>query len=265
MKAVDNKKINKRVNCLRSGIMAVFVLVILGLTHDIIITNYLAFKICKTDPSPKTYISKKVEFPESIYWEDNIYPGFDERDRILMIRNYLDGVHLKTMALNGPNGKIFVYSATAEDWQKSRKIEVDERPEEYFAALEAETQNITKREKIFTSRNMPRFNYSVVFNPIALTPFQERYLYSDEVKIVDNLTDEVIAYNRRLMRKWYILLPDIALGNRYYYPEAMCGGSYIYGFDKGIFSSIKPKIGSFHGMDINFYLDFKSINSGGQR
>ena len=46
-------------------------------------------------------MKKKIEKPISIYWEDNVYPGFNKEDRELMIINYLDGVHLKTMALNG--------------------------------------------------------------------------------------------------------------------------------------------------------------------
>jgi hypothetical protein len=209
--------------------------VVLFLTHDIIITHFLALQICRGDPQPKTFIKKSVEYPESIYWEDNVYPGFDENDRLLMIRNYLDGVHLKTMALNGPDGKIYVYTATEEDWRESREIHARKRTGDYFKTLELESRRIAGRGKVYTRGTMPRFNYSVVFNPVSLTPFERRYLWSDEVTITDKKTDEIIAYNRRLMRRWYMILPDFGMGHRYYSPKPMCGLSDYTGFDDRVF------------------------------
>lgn len=202
---------------------------LLFLTHDILITHILAYRICKADPQPKTFIKKTVEYPESIYWEDNIYPGFDEKDRLLMIRNYLDGVHLKTMALNGPDGTIYVYTATEEDWQVRRG------EPNYFDKLDVEAKAIAARGALFTREAMPRTNYSVILSPAPLTSFQRRYLWSDEVRITDNNTDEVIAYNRRLMRRWYMIAPDFALGNRYYSPKAICGWGGYDGFDDKVF------------------------------
>jgi len=50
-------------------------------TYDIIITNILSYYYCESTPThPKTLITKKIEYPESIYWEDNIYPGFSKED-----------------------------------------------------------------------------------------------------------------------------------------------------------------------------------------
>lgn len=206
-----------------------FASALLFLTHDIIITHILSYRICKADPQPKSFIKKTVEYPGSIYWEDNIYPGFDEQDRVLMIRNYLDGVHLKTMALNGPDGTIHVFTATDKDWRVRRG------EPNYFAKLEAEAKAIAERGVTYTRETMPKLHYSVIITPIPLTSFQRRYLWSDEIRILDNKTDEVIAYNRRLMRRWYMIAPDFALGNRYYSPEAMCGFSSIIGFPYRIF------------------------------
>jgi hypothetical protein len=77
-------------------------------TYDIILTNVLGAFHCLS--SKGTFVSKTVEYPESIYWEDNVYPGFDVEDRKLMVKNYLDGIHLKTMALNAPdNQNVYVY------------------------------------------------------------------------------------------------------------------------------------------------------------
>ncbi len=217
-------------------ISVLFGIGIIALTHDIIFTNILAYQICRTDPNPKTFIKKTVEYPGSVYWEDNIYPGFDEADRLMMIQNYLDGVHLTTMALNGPDGKIYVYTATKEDWQTSQSIRARHSDGNYVHALAQEARSIADQGKIFSQQSMPKLQYSVVFNPVKLSRFASKYLYSDEVTITDNQNDQIIGYNQRLMRFWYLIAPDIAVGNRYYYPYgAMCGENRIYGFDEHIF------------------------------
>lgn len=214
------------------GIPVLFVGVILGLAHDIIFTNILAYRICKADPNPKTFIKKTVEYPGSIYWEDNIYPGFDEEDRLLMIRNYLDGVHLTTMALNGPDGVIHLYTATEKDWQKSKAIHAREKEGNYYDTMAEEAKAVASRG-IISRQELAQINYKVVFNPVSLTPFQRRYLHSDEVLITDNRTDEIIGYNRRLMHKFYLLVPDF-VGGRQYYPEALCGSSGFLSFDRAV-------------------------------
>src|SRR3990167_11564121 len=87
-------KLTKRFSSDKRIHRVVLAIIFLIPTYDIIITNTLGAYHCLTTPS--TYISKTVEYPESIYWEDNFYPGFNAEDRKLMIMNYLDGVHLKT-------------------------------------------------------------------------------------------------------------------------------------------------------------------------
>jgi len=66
--------------------------------------------------APLQEIRETVEFPISVYWEDNVWPGFDEYGRHWMIKNYLDGDHLQALALNGDDGKIYLYRATKEDF-----------------------------------------------------------------------------------------------------------------------------------------------------
>lgn len=108
---------------------------------DVILSNTLGAYYCAQEPNPKTYIKHTVEEPISIYWEDNVYPGFDEAECSGMVANYLDGVRLKTMALNTPEGKVRVYSyanvpqsyidlvkagyAAKKDWQDKDKIHQD--------------------------------------------------------------------------------------------------------------------------------------------
>ena len=230
-KPITRQSKRKRNLFLWMGVV-LFVSVLLALTHDIIITNILAYRICKADPTPKTFIKKTVEYPKSIYWEDNIYPGFDEKDRLLMIRNYLDGVHLKTMALNAPDGVIYVYTATEEDWQVQRG------EQNYFDKLDAEVRTIAKRGNILSKQAMPQLNYSVIFNPVLLTTFQQRYLWSDEVTITDNKTNELIAYNRRLMRRWYMIeLEPLGgcISMTQLHNEAKSGEALQYGIDSRVF------------------------------
>lgn len=193
-------------------------------TYDIIITNVLGTYYCYSEPNPKTLIKKKVEYPLSIYWEDNIYPGFNIEDRKLMVMNYLDGKHLQKMALNGDDGKIYVYEVNTSVWEPLKPLE-QERGEKYFDTIKAIGDIIiSQNQKIYTKATMPKMNYTVTFNEIKLNPLSRKFFYSDETRIVDNNTKETIAYNRRYMRFFYNIFPDLTQGNIYYYSEPVCGG-----------------------------------------
>jgi len=83
---------------------------------------------------PLQEIHRTIESPHSVYWEDNVWPGFDEYGRTWMIKNYLDGIHLQILALNGEDGKIYLYRATENSRAKSsnykKKVEELEKREE---------------------------------------------------------------------------------------------------------------------------------------
>ena len=214
------------------GMFAVVGLMVF-LVYDIILTNILGYYYCAKDPQPKTFIGKKVAYPESIYWEDNVYPGFNKEDRALMILNYLDGVHLKTMALNGEDGKIYLYTLKSPLWQSFKK----QHPTLKIQALnQAYVTEVEKSQKVYTKERMPRLNYTVTFNEIKLNAFASHFLYSDETKIIENNSIKVIAYNRRMMRFYYTLQPDFA-GGRYYWKNPLCGDDY-YGFEYRTFTYI---------------------------
>ncbi len=196
-------------------------------TYDIIITNALGAYYCKADPNPKTFIKEKVEYPESIYWEDNVYPGFNEEDRKLMIMNYLDGIHLKTMALNGDNGKVYVYEVNSSTvWQPLKTLKYDSGKEHFNMINNIAGGIMQTSEKIYTKKTMPQMNYTVTFDEVKLNFFARKFLYSDETKAIDNKTGEVIAYNRRYMHFFYNIAPDFAVGNRYYEQDSICGYRY---------------------------------------
>ncbi len=136
-------------------------LLTLGMTlyaSDVILSNTLGAYYCAQEPNPKTYIKHIVEEPISIYWEDNVYPGFDEADSKLMVANYLDGVHLQTMALNTPDGKVKVY-------------QYKELPQSYvdlFKESEEIKEELTVKQKVFNqARNHKKLeDYPSDFNQI---------------------------------------------------------------------------------------------------
>jgi hypothetical protein len=197
----------------------VIVIIFLIPTYDIIITNILAGYYCLTTPS--SYINEKDEFPKSIYWEDNVYPGFSKEDRELMIINYLDGKHLQTMALNGDDGKIYVYSANENDYEKIIQNSTEQK--DIYKKYQEYTKYIMKNEKIYSKTSMSKMNYTVTFNEVQLPFLVSSFLYSDEIKIMDNKENEEIAYNKRILRFFYNIAPDISVGDRYYESTPMCG------------------------------------------
>lgn len=203
--------------------ISITLLATLPFTYDIAITNALSGYYCLTTPS--TYINKKVEYPESIYWEDNVYPGFSQGDRELMIVNYLDGIHLKTMALNGNDGKIYVYNLEKPIYKKFIENYLADNPQINIGnteVYEAYAKEVMKSEKVYTKQIMPKMNYTVTFNEVKLNSFSSKFLYSDVTKVIDNKTDEVVAYNRRYMRFFYNIEYDYTFGHIYYLKKTIC-------------------------------------------
>jgi len=93
--------------------------------------------------SPLQEIHQTISSPISVYWEDNVWPGFDEYGRHWMVENYLDGIHLQLLALNGEDGKIYLYRATAKDFAASEKLRPGyTRIKQEIAALEKEAMEV---------------------------------------------------------------------------------------------------------------------------
>lgn len=275
---------------MKKSLLALFLTLTVGMTlcaSDVILSNTLGAYFCAQEPNPKTYIKHTVEEPISIYWEDNVYYGFDEADAKLMVANYLDGVHLQTMALNTPDGKVKVYSyanvpqnyidlfrageVAKKDLQEktiiknnafskmydksSRKIreeytdewkEITTKSGDAFRKQESLTKQIeSARSKLnliiteTTRDQMPQMNYTVKTDEVHLSDLARTVLYSDEVKITDNRTKEVIAYNRDVMQLYSArLLPD-ATGEKYINSNDRFCGKGTNLFERGIFTSLK--------------------------
>ncbi|WP_263832093.1 hypothetical protein [Sulfurospirillum oryzae] len=289
-KFVKQKTDNKWI---KRGALAFFILLP---TYDIIITNTLGAYYCLTTPS--TYVNKKVEYPISIYWEDNVYPGFDKKDRELMVKNYLNDIRLKVMALNAPDGKVYVYQykdvsqeyyQLAEEyatfskelqklrqefkkatdsyppnWKETRDkyLSMDKENDVLRNKLSALLNSFELQETIYDDKNaMPQMNYTVTFNEVRLNPFSRKFLYSDETKIIENQTGNTIAYNRSDSPFFYNIAPDFALGNRYYSPwgwEICESQSYLYYNGDG-FKYIASYGSAKHAVDLNIKLYNKYI------
>jgi len=207
----------------------VLVFLILLPTYDIIITNVLGAYYCNADPNPKTFIKKKVEYPESIYWEDNVYQGFNEENRKRMISNYLDGIHLKKMALNGEDGKIYVYhyenipqeyyGLKKEYAVQTKKIIKGESNWSTATKLRTKIEKIVKtftlKEEVYDKSSMPTINYTVTFNEIKIPKIAQKFININDSKIIDNNSTELIGYNRQCLRSWYNIMPNFSTNSLY--------------------------------------------------
>lgn len=277
---------------MKKSIIAILVTLTVGMTlyaSDVILSNTLGAYYCAQEPNPKTYIKHTVEEPVSIYWEDNIYHGFSDSDAELMVTNYLDGVHLQTMALNTPDGKVRVYSyanvpqsyidlvkegyATDKEW-KVRKAASSKAFEEAYdskrgkykegysrdslplkelsaAFREIDANKIMLTQQIeaekakldlviteTTREQMPQMNYTVKSDIVPLSDLAKKVIYGDEIQIIENVTQEVIAYNRRIMQLYSAsILPDAA-GGRRFYPHPLCGSEDVDRYDENVFQYI---------------------------
>ena len=215
-------------------------------TYDIIITNILGAYYCKADSNPKTFIKKKVEYPESIYWEDNIFGGFDADRRKQMIENYLDGVHLKIMALNGEDGKVYVYHYEnipkeyyplkkeyeivtkkyincRSDWNiaydsndlKYKEIGkecavLSNKQDELWRILNKKINTFTLKEETYDNFSMPKTNYTVTFDKVKISKIAQKFINISESKIIDNNSNELIGYNKQCLRFWYNITPNFS-------------------------------------------------------
>lgn len=198
-------------------------------TYDTIITYTLAGYYCATDPHPKTYIKHTVENPISIYWEDNVYPGYSEiyedeygspvpySDVTLMIVKYLDGVHVKTMAFNMPDGKVKVFSATLDDWANSKNISKHDS-----ISLWRDARKIASQGIVFEKNSMPTMNYTVTLKAIKLPFIVGKFLYGEDGKIVRNSNSEIILNETRFYKIRSDFIADY-LGPLN--PDPICGNS----------------------------------------
>jgi hypothetical protein len=197
--------------------------------------SYYGWKYCSKEPNPKTWIGEKVEAPISIYWEENIYPGYDDKDAKLMMNNYLDGVRLQKMALNTPDGKVKVYYyeelpesyidlvkkgyEIADEWIRRKKasnkafdIAYDSSNSKYrdgysrnssplkeisaaFRKIDAEKTSITKEIK----SEKATLKLVITESSKATMPLMNYTVKTDEVQLSDSAREVIYSYETKVI------------------------------------------------------------------
>lgn len=249
-----------------------FVILILLLApfYELFITKYCMWDFERTN-SPLQEIKRTVEKPESVLWIDNVWPGFDEYGRAWMVENYLDGVHLKALALNDGNGNVYVYRANLENFAESsilkleydrlkqlidniekRAIKVgsadDENKDEwlrmraeyrsklsvlgYNEKRNEEVKNIIAELEIYKRlEDVPEMKYRIDLYPKPLKDFQKKYMWCDEISISEVKKNKVLAFSNRCLG----YSPNIGVnplgGDAVFHGGFRLGDEKVYGFD----------------------------------
>lgn len=185
------------------AVAILYALLVFPIHWSLMSSFYLKYyKLTKT-PEDLISIKKVVEYPESVYWEDNALYGFGKWGRKYMVDAYLDGKYLKKLALLGSDGKIYSY-----------------------------TFGNTENPEIFSSKNPPATKYSVYFNRIYVPVWAKQYIWADEISIIENNTGNKIAFSKRYLAASDPLFGKFDIyGPKGFHIKHCVGMPNIYGFD----------------------------------
>lgn len=160
------KKISQKV-CLWLCCVIFVVLMIVPFT-DIIIGRWLLIHYRNTQ-QPLEVINSVAKNPESVYWEDNVWPGYDGVDREVLVKRFFKRESIKLLAVKSADGRIYLYSRGKEA-----------HPEVYGYPGE-----------------LPPIRYKVEFKKVSLPWPADSIIYSDIIRIVDNETGKELAFSKR--------------------------------------------------------------------
>ncbi len=240
---------------------------------------------------PLQKIIRTVERPDSVLWIDRVWPGFDEYGRHWMVNNYLDGIHLQKLALNGDDGKIYLYQASADDFSESEKIRPEHdrlqakisaleqkamqiggaggnnRPlwkkirEDYYPQLKAlgyeqqrkkEIDRIFSRPMIFQRpEDLGEMHFRIELKQNRLPRWEERFVWCDEIRIHDNIKQEDIAFSKRCLGYSPKIGIDPIGGT--FTSGTRLGDEYVYEFDDKVLFGYGIKSGYDNERDWKFY------------
>jgi len=199
------------------------VFVVLFPTYDMLLQSMLLKYYSSTRTLQQ--IKRTVEVPGSVYWEDNVWPGYDDKYRLWMIDHLLDGEHLASLAMNGPDGKIYLYRYGQGD-----------------------TPEIFSR-----TSDLPPLNYHIVLNPIDLPWWQKKLLWADRMEIFDVRVGERIAFSERYMgyspRMYVVKIRGVPFEG-----AKAIGENLVYGFDDRVLFRGKPPLAAPEGTRCEFRL-----------
>jgi hypothetical protein len=129
-----------------------------------------------------------------------------------MVEQYLDGIHLRILAMNGEDGKIYVYRAEGEMFIEAKKIQeqmerIDPTKADY-TKLQATYMRLKKATVDQIAANvemadfpsqLPPIRYRVHFVPLDNWWRDMGIYHADQITITDTAVNEVIAWSRRYM------------------------------------------------------------------
>ena len=211
-----------------------------------------------------------------------------------MLGNYLDGINLKTLALNLPDDSVGIYYldenySNYKDYitaitlyRKYNKLEKDTSKKIHDKINSGEIERMTDKhkkyadnlkiygklsfenmqlaiklhaklvtEKIVPKNEMPKTKYTVLYNEVKLNKFTHHFFRSDEMKIIDNSKNEIIAYQQR-----YFMLPR----NIIFDFSGVYNGEYIIEYTeliRKVFSRMDSGLGGVSNFDRKFKNNFK--------
>jgi hypothetical protein len=146
----------------------VFFALLLVVPFSDLVLQFFFIQVRTLFSPPLQQVSQRVEYPGSVYWEDKVWPGFDEFGRNWMVQNYLDGKHLQLLAMNGDDGMIYLYKYKQEGFERYKSRD-----------------------------SLPPLDYYVVLEKTPLLFFERPLLWADKVTILSNKEQKTIAYSNR--------------------------------------------------------------------
>lgn len=128
-------------------------------------------------PSPTQYVSKKIEAPISVMIQDKGLRLDSKYKHQLLVKKYLDGIHLKTLAIHVGDDRFYLYETKTTDLN---------------------FKEIMKNVKIYDSyENLPKMNFHIKINSINHQLFKTKRFHADITKIIDTKKNEEIAFSYR--------------------------------------------------------------------
>jgi len=180
-------------------------------TYDIIIGNALKFYYCQFTELEK--INRTIERPEGILLVD-LQNTYDKEYALNDPETYIDFLKLKYVQIKRKNDHIRTYISTGEyiDHNDNRRLRI------------VEVDNPSLK---------PRFSI-IKREPIIFPSIIGIFLFGYETKIIDNQTNEVVAWAKGLNHQKYNF---ITIDTGYFLRGKSCGSSY----DVSLFEAIIKK------------------------
>jgi hypothetical protein len=201
---IINKVLKRKLKPEFAFIITAVILVLFLFKHYIFFTILFSHYI----PSPAKEIFEKVEFPISVFIQDDELKYDIKYKHQILIKRYLDGTHLKTLAIDGNNNKIYLYQAKSND---------------------TDIKEILENVELFDSiMDLPKIDYHVKINTINDTLFNTKRYHADITRIINTKKNVEIAYSYRYWSYSTFLFKVLNAKKSYKYGVKKGQGPYAF-------------------------------------